>query len=101
MTECVASEPPVGMTITALQNMQSELKSSQLGVTCDVIGNSPTGSLRKNKVMFDDIDIQQEPGDEYDKCFIKVVGMTCSSCVANVERHVMKMEGQCHCLPLM
>ena len=84
----------MAMSVVALQNMQTKLKSSNLEVITDASSVSPNGSLHKNRVMFDDIDIQQEHSDEYDKCFIKVVGMTCSSCVANVEKHVMKMEGQ-------
>ena len=92
----MSSEAPVGMSATALQNMQSKLKSSNLEVTDDPI--STTGSFRKNRVMFHDSGAnsgaQEESAEEYDRYFIKITGMTCSSCVANVERHVMKMEGQ-------
>ena len=94
----VSLEAPVGMSASALQNMQSKLKSSNLEVA--PIGTA--GSFRKNRVMFHDSGVdsgensgaQEEAGEEYDKYFIKITGMTCSSCVANVERHVMKMEGQ-------
>ena len=35
-----------------------------------------------------------EEDDDIERCYIKVTGMTCSSCVGNVERHVSKMEGK-------
>ena len=100
MPVLMSLEAPVGMSASALQNMQSKLKSSNLQVTDDPIGTA--GSFRKNRVMFHDSGVdsgensgaQEEAGEEYDKYFIKITGMTCSSCVANVERHVMKMEGQ-------
>lgn len=31
--------------------------------------------------------------DELEKCFMKVSGMTCSSCVANIEHNLSRMEG--------
>lgn len=31
--------------------------------------------------------------EEYDKCFLKVTGMTCASCVATIEKNLLKMEG--------
>ncbi|XP_060556609.1 copper-transporting ATPase 1-like isoform X2 [Ruditapes philippinarum] len=31
--------------------------------------------------------------EEYDKCFLKVTGMTCGSCVASIEKNLMKVEG--------
>jgi len=32
--------------------------------------------------------------EEYDKCFLKVTGMTCASCVATIEKNLAKMEGE-------
>jgi hypothetical protein len=32
--------------------------------------------------------------EEYDKCFLKVTGMTCGSCVASIEKNLMKVEGR-------
>ena len=32
-------------------------------------------------------------GDEHYKCWIRVQGMTCASCVATIENHIKKMHG--------
>ncbi len=37
--------------------------------------------------------VAADDDEELDKCFMKVTGMTCSSCVANIERNLIKMEG--------
>ena len=31
--------------------------------------------------------------DELEKCYLKITGMTCGSCVANVERSLLKVQG--------
>lgn len=36
--------------------------------------------------------------DGYEKCFLKVSGMTCGSCVANIERNLKKVEGSINLL---
>jgi hypothetical protein len=42
-----------------------------------------------------DYHIQVAPyDDELEKVHLKVTGMTCASCVANIERHLMKVEGE-------
>ncbi|XP_054915125.1 copper-transporting ATPase 2 isoform X2 [Poeciliopsis prolifica] len=33
------------------------------------------------------------PETKAEKCFIRVTGMTCASCVANIERHILKHKG--------
>lgn len=35
--------------------------------------------------------------DDLEKCYLRVTGMTCASCVAAIERHLMKVEGV-HCV---
>ncbi|XP_021371142.1 copper-transporting ATPase 1-like isoform X2 [Mizuhopecten yessoensis] len=36
---------------------------------------------------------QTEEDGEYDKCFLRVTGMTCASCVNSIEKNLGKMEG--------
>ena len=35
----------------------------------------------------------RDPG-ELQKCFLRVHGMTCASCVASIEKHVKKVKGE-------
>lgn len=35
-----------------------------------------------------------EDDEELEKCYFKVTGMTCGSCVANIERRLRKVEGR-------
>ncbi|KAL4229704.1 ATPase Cu transporting protein 7B [Mactra antiquata] len=46
--------------------------------------------------------VRYKPGtnedEEYDKCFLKVTGMTCASCVATIEKNLKKMEGIHSCI---
>ena len=61
--------------------------------------NGDAGSPRKVTIIPPKVKVTkdiQEEDDDLEKCFIKVTGMTCSSCVGNVERHVSKMEGEKH-----
>ena len=53
---------------------------------------SPSGSNGR-RVKFPAKRVAADEDDELEKCFMKVTGMTCSSCVANIERNLMKMEG--------
>ena len=36
----------------------------------------------------------QQQTEECEKVILKVTGMTCASCVANIERHIIKVEGE-------
>ena len=42
--------------------------------------------------------VRYKPGsnedEEYDKCFLKVNGMTCASCVNTIEKNLAKLEGE-------
>ncbi|KAK3099390.1 hypothetical protein FSP39_003672 [Pinctada imbricata] len=46
--------------------------------------------LSKGSVQFNKDDIFD---DDYEKCMLKVTGMTCASCVNTIEKNVMKVEG--------
>ena len=52
--------------------------------------NNVSASNGYRKVKFNKRKIDD---DEYEKCFLKVTGMTCGSCVANIERNLKKVEG--------
>lgn len=52
---------------------------------------SPTDSIGRAVVM----SATGDDGEEYEKCFVRIAGMTCGSCVANVEKNLMKVEGGC------
>ena len=57
---------------------------------------SPSGSLAQRKVKLNlprKVPTGNDDDDELDKAYMKVTGMTCSSCVNNIERNLMKMEG--------
>ena len=41
----------------------------------------------------DDIGIQMEDDDDLERCYLTITGMTCSSCVTNIEKHLGKVEG--------
>ena len=42
--------------------------------------------------------VRYKPGtnedEEFDKCYLKVTGMTCASCVSTIEKNLIKVEGQ-------
>ena len=49
-----------------------------------------------SETLTEDVDLEAGGGvstREDSKCFLQVSGMTCSSCVAAIEKHVMKMRG--------
>jgi len=55
----------------------------------------PNGSAAPNhsdtkQIRFFDTNNAEE---DFEKCFLKVSGMTCGSCVANIERNLKKVEG--------
>ena len=57
--------------------------------------SSSTASFRK--VTFDakrqKVEVIEQ-AEEVEKCFLRVTGMTCGSCVSHIERNLMKQEGK-------
>jgi len=49
-----------------------------------------TFNRKKYGVTLDDDD----EDDGFEKCFLHITGMTCSSCVANIERRLLRVEGR-------
>ena len=51
-------------------------------------------SYHKSAMLSDDMGIMiEEEDEELERCFITVTGMTCSSCVTNIEKHLAKVKG--------
>jgi len=50
--------------------------------------------IAKSEVSKPPVTVNQQV-DVFVKCTMRVTGMTCSSCVANIERHLNKCNGEC------
>jgi len=53
---------------------------------------SPQATLDVQKCN-GDIEIMDVEEDGVKKCFLHISGMTCSSCVANIERRLLRVQG--------
>ncbi|KAL3879471.1 hypothetical protein ACJMK2_031767 [Sinanodonta woodiana] len=56
-------------------------------------GKDARPNLGRGKVAFKETKSGGQDEDEYDKCYFKVTGMTCASCVNAIEKNLMKVEG--------
>ncbi|CAN9498283.1 unnamed protein product [Ophioblennius macclurei] len=43
--------------------------------------------------LFESVSLASSPQVKVQKCFIRVTGMTCASCVSNIERHLLRHQG--------
>jgi len=74
--------------------VQEDLGGSMKSVTF-----TPSPSLGSQLLEVDSKkgNVRYKPGtneeEEFDKCFLKVTGMTCASCVASIEKNLVKVEG--------
>jgi len=60
-------------------------------VPCEVNKTSRQKAVsRGNKLCKDG---ERDSDEDVEKCFLHVSGMTCSSCVANIERRLLKIQG--------
>lgn len=58
---------------------------------CSTAGQKVSFNRKKYGVV---VDADDEENEGLEKCFFKVTGMTCSSCVANIEKRLRKVEGE-------
>ncbi|XP_052796287.1 copper-transporting ATPase 1-like isoform X2 [Mya arenaria] len=69
-------------------------KNGTVPMPAGLHGSKSAGSLQIDSQMGT---ARYRPGtnedEEFDKCFLKVTGMTCASCVATIEKNLLKLEG--------
>lgn len=67
------------------------------GLSSSTVGAEPSVSNGSLQIDSKKGTARYKPGtnedEEYDKCFLKVTGMTCASCVAVIEKNLVKLEG--------
>jgi len=80
------------------------LSSREALMTVDKTHCSLTMAPRPKHISRDANEDDEDEDDDDDdsaaesaemKCTVRVTGMTCGSCVANIERHVRKLKGEC------
>ena len=76
---------------------RSSLRSRSLASAISAGYNTPDRKVTFTppiikKVPFPDEESVWEDED-FEKCYLTVSGMTCSSCVTNIEKHLNKVEG--------
>ena len=77
------------------QSLSSPVVNSTmlLTVTDDKSHRSPTAVSQSKNVSAELADAAAEADDGLSRCSIRVTGMTCGSCVANIEKHLHTFEG--------
>ncbi|XP_064610075.1 copper-transporting ATPase 1-like isoform X2 [Liolophura sinensis] len=79
-----AKAPGSGSTPRSLRRSVSDEDVSR-GDPWELKMDNGRNSVRFNKEVMDDSDLE--------KCFLRVTGMTCASCVATIEKNLLKVEG--------
>jgi len=58
--------------------------------------HSPTTASQSKNILSKEYIIASEDDDErLKKCTVRITGMTCGSCVANIERRLHMLKGEC------
>jgi Cu+-exporting ATPase len=72
---------------------QSELQSDLATVHTSINYTSATNNASKLNGLNSLKTLELDDDEGLEKCFLHISGMTCSSCVANIERHLLKVQG--------
>ncbi|XP_076467909.1 copper-transporting ATPase 1-like isoform X2 [Babylonia areolata] len=82
----------MGFDATVPDGLRRRLqKESESAKGKSLIRSASSVEIMNNAVRFSKA--ADEEMDDCEKCFVTIKGMTCASCVANIEKHVGKIEG--------
>lgn len=81
--------PNIEITLVPSSSSKSDASAASVGGGGAVLGRKVTFNRKKYGISTGDDD----EDEDLEKCFLHITGMTCSSCVANIERRLLRVEG--------